>query len=50
MVEFFVKNAPSLKRLELEMPKNAKNIAHTPDYARIKFIKNIFPGIRVTEV
>ncbi|CAL9237931.1 unnamed protein product [Arabidopsis halleri] len=50
IVEFFVKNAPSLKRLELEMPKNAKNNAHTPDYARINFIKNIFPGIRVTEV
>ncbi|VYS49641.1 unnamed protein product [Arabidopsis thaliana] len=50
IVEFFVKNAPSLKRLELQMPKNAKNDAHTPDVARIKLIKTIFSGVKVTEV
>ncbi|CAD5315985.1 unnamed protein product [Arabidopsis thaliana] len=50
IVEFFVKNAPSLKRLELQMPKNAKNDAHTPDVARIMLIKTIFSGVKVTEV
>ncbi|VYS49640.1 unnamed protein product [Arabidopsis thaliana] len=44
IVEFFVKNAPSLKGLELEMPKN------TEYNARIDFIKSRFPGVKVTEV
>ncbi|CAH8256261.1 unnamed protein product [Arabidopsis lyrata] len=50
ILEFFVKNAPSLVKLELVMPKNAKTKAHAPDYARINFIKSIFPGIKVKEV
>ncbi|XP_023644196.1 FBD-associated F-box protein At1g61320 [Capsella rubella] len=50
IVEFFVKNAPSLVKLELQMPKNAKTKVHAPDYGRINFIKSIFPAIKVTEV
>lgn len=50
ILEFFVKNAPSLVKLELVMPKNAKTKSHAPEYARINFIKSIFPGIKVKEV
>ncbi|EOA25307.1 hypothetical protein CARUB_v10018621mg [Capsella rubella] len=50
IVEFFVKSAPSLVKLRLVMPKNAKDNAHAPDNARIEVIRNIFSGIKVTEV
>ncbi|KAL1196160.1 FBD-associated F-box protein [Cardamine amara subsp. amara] len=50
IVQFFVENAPSLKKLDLEMLKNEISEAHVPDYERISYIKNIFPGVEVTEV
>ncbi|EOA36027.1 hypothetical protein CARUB_v100223630mg, partial [Capsella rubella] len=50
IVEFFAKNAPSLVKLKLVMPKSAKYIARAPDSTRIIDIKNIFPAIKVTEV
>ncbi|XP_010415000.2 PREDICTED: FBD-associated F-box protein At1g61320-like [Camelina sativa] len=50
IVEFFVKNAPALVKVDLEMPKNSKTKVHQPDNARINVITSKFPAIKVTEV
>ncbi|KAL1215946.1 FBD-associated F-box protein [Cardamine amara subsp. amara] len=50
IVQFFAENAPSLKKLELEMLKNATSEVYEPDNERISYIKSIFPGVKVTEV